>query len=126
MTRKRDKGTFWGDRNTDCDNIHVYMSLLKCIELYDKKGEITVYKLYLNEPNPRALPLWLRDKEYACSAGDTGDPGSIPGWGRSPGGVHGNPLQYPCLENPIDRGAWRAAVYGVAESERLKQLSTQT
>ena len=102
------------------------MSLLKCIELYDKKGEITVYKLYLNEPNPRAPPLWLRGKEYACSAGDTGDPGSILGPGRSPGGVHGNPLQYPCLENPIDRGAWRAAVYGVAESERLKQLSTQT
>ena len=40
-------------------------------------------------------------KEFACNAGD---PGSIPGWGRSPGGGHGNPLQYSCLENPMDRG----------------------
>ena len=52
-------------------------------------------------------------KESACNAGD---PGSIPGWGRSPGGGHGNPLQYSCLENPMDRGAWRATVHGVAES----------
>ena len=44
-------------------------------------------------------------KEPACSAGDLG---SIPGLGRSPGGRHGKPLQYPCLENPMDRGAWRA------------------
>ena len=101
------------------------MSLLKRIELYDKKGEFTVYKLYLNEPNLRAPPLWLSGKEYACSTGDTREPGSIPGWGRYPGGVHGNPLKCPCLKNPMDR-AWRAAVHGVAESERLKQLSTQT
>ena len=41
---------------------------------------------------------------------------SIPGSGRSPGGGHGNPLQYPCLENPMERGAWRAAVHSVAKS----------
>ena len=41
----------------------------------------------------------------------------IPGSGRSPGGEHGNPLQYSCLENPLDRGAWRATVIGVAESD---------
>ena len=45
-------------------------------------------------------------KESACSAGDLG---SIPGQGRSPGEGNGNPLQYPCLENPMDRGAWWAA-----------------
>ena len=39
----------------------------------------------------------------------------IPGWGRSPGGGHGNPLQYSCLKNPIDRGAWRATVHGVTK-----------
>ena len=44
------------------------------------------------------------------------DAGSIPGSGRSPGGGHGNPLQYACLENPRGRGAWWAAVYGVAQS----------
>ena len=53
--------------------------------------------------------------------------GSIPESGRSPGGGHGNPLQYSCLENPTDRGAWRATVRGVKKSQtRLKQLSTHT
>ena len=50
-----------------------------------------------------------------ASAGDTGDTGSIPGSGRSLGGKNDNPLQYSCLENPRDRGAWWAAVHGVAE-----------
>ena len=54
-------------------------------------------------------------KEAAASAGDTGDLDSIPGSGRSPGGGHGNPLQCSCLENPMDRGAWQAAVHGVAK-----------
>ena len=63
-------------------------------------------------------------KEPASSAGN---PGSIPGLGRSPGEGNGNPLQYPCLENPTDRGAWRATVHGVAKSQTcLKQLSTHT
>ena len=52
-------------------------------------------------------------KESACSAGDLG---SIPQLGRSPGEGNGNPLQYPCLENLMDRGAWWAAVHGVAKS----------
>ena len=47
-------------------------------------------------------------KESACSAGDKGDVGSIPGPGKSPGGEHGNPLQYSCLKDPMDRGAWWA------------------
>ena len=61
---------------------------------------------------------WLGSKESACNAGDMG---SIPGSGRSLGEGNGNPLQYSCLENPMDRGAWRAAVYGVSKSwTRLK------
>ena len=52
-------------------------------------------------------------EESACNAGDLG---SIPGSGRSPGEGNGNPLQYSCLENPMDGGAWRAAVHGVAKS----------
>ena len=48
-------------------------------------------------------------KESSCKAGD---PSSIPGLGRSPGGGHGKPRQYSCLENPMDRGAWRAAIMG--------------
>ena len=47
------------------------------------------------------------------------DVGSIPGLGRSPGGGNGNPLQYVCLENPMDRGTWRAAVHGVTKSQTL-------
>ena len=46
-----------------------------------------------------------------------GDLGSIPGLGRSPGGGHGNPLQYSCLEKPMDRGVWQARVHGVAKSQ---------
>ena len=48
---------------------------------------------------------------------ETGDIGSIPGLGRSPEGGNGSPLQYSCLGNPMDRGAWQATVHGVAESE---------
>ena len=53
------------------------------------------------------------------SAYNAGDPGSIPGSGRSPGEGNGNPLQYSCLENPVDGGAWLATVHGVAKSQRL-------
>ena len=52
-------------------------------------------------------------KAFACNAGD---PGLIPGSGRSPGEGNGNPLQYSCLENPMDGGAWWAAVHEVAKS----------
>ena len=51
-------------------------------------------------------------KNLPANAGDVRDLGSISGLGRSPGGGHGNPLQYSCLENPIDRGAWWATVHG--------------
>ena len=54
----------------------------------------------------------LDGKESACSAGD---PSSIPGLGKSPGEGHGSPLQYSCLENPMDGGAWWATVHGVAK-----------
>ena len=52
-------------------------------------------------------------KEPACNAGDAGDPGSVQGLERSPGGGNGNPLQYSCLKNPKDRGAWQAIVHEV-------------
>ena len=52
-------------------------------------------------------------KNSLANAGDTRDMGSIPGLGRSSEGGHGNPLQYSCLENPMDRGAWRATVHGL-------------
>ena len=55
-------------------------------------------------------------RNLPAKAGDIRDMGSIPGSGRSPGGGHGNPLQYSCLENPMDRGAWQATIHGVTES----------
>ena len=55
-------------------------------------------------------------KNTPANAGDSGDMGSIPGWGRSPGGGCGYPLQYSCLENPMERGAWWAAVHGLSLS----------
>ena len=55
--------------------------------------------------------------EGKASAYDAGDPGSIPGWGRSPGEGNGNPLQYSCLENTMDGGAWWATVHGVTPSQ---------
>ena len=56
-------------------------------------------------------------KNPAANAGHTGDLHSIPGSGRSPGGGHGNPLQYSCLGNPLDRGAWQAPAHEVTKSQ---------
>ena len=84
---------------------------------------IHIYILYLH-----SLPLQFivkisrigsAGKESACS---TGDSGLIPGSGRSPGEGKGNPLQYSCLENPMDRGAWWAAVHEVAVSDMTERL----
>ena len=71
-------------------------------------------------PPPHQEQRWLR-RESACRARD---PGSIPGWERSPGEENGNPLQYSCLENPMDGRAWRATVHGATESRtRLSDLT---
>ena len=67
--------------------------------------------------NIHGLLSWLSGEEDAYNAGDTGDVGSIPGLGKTPGGGNGNPLQYSCLENPMDREAWQAMVHRVAQSQ---------
>ena len=67
----------------------------------------------LNTFLPTRFPGGSDDKVSACNAGDLG---SVPGLGRSPGEGNGNPLQFSCLENPMDRGAWWATVHGVAKS----------
>ena len=68
------------------------------------------------------FPRWLFGKESACNVGDLG---SIPGSGRSLGEGNGNPLQYSCLGNPMDRGAWWATLWGCKESDMTEQLSMQ-
>ena len=65
----------------------------------------------------KGLPGQLSGKESARSAGDTEDVGSIPRLERCPGGENGNLLQYSCLENPMDRGAWQARVHGIVKSQ---------
>ena len=60
------------------------------------------------------------DKVFACNAGD---PGSIPGLGRYSGEGNGNSLRYSCLENPMDRGAWRTTVHRVAESDTTELIT---
>ena len=85
---------------------------------------ITIANIYIGTYR---FPLRLSSKGSTCNAEVTGDRGSIPGSGRSPGGRHGNSFQYSCLENPVDRGAWRATFHGVTQSRtRLKRLSTHT
>ena len=74
----------------------------------------------MSDENSR-LPWWFSGKEY-----NAGDAVSIPGLGRSPGERNGNPLQYSCLGNPVDRGAWWATVHGVGKSWALLSDLTTT
>ena len=83
-------------------NIIVYILLIIYIII------VYIYEYILLYSINNGLPWCLRGKESACKAGD---PGSIPGLGRSPGEGNGNPLQYSCLKNPMDRGAWWAMVH---------------
>ena len=65
----------------------------------------------------KRLPRWLSGKESSCQAGDAGDPGLIPESERSLGGGNSNSLQYSCLKNPMDRGAWLVATHSIAKSQ---------
>ena len=76
-------------------------------------GSLLILSEILRSGLVHGLPCGSDSKESACSAGV---PGSVPGSGRSPGEGNGNPLQYSCLENPLDREAWWVTVYGVTKS----------
>ena len=99
-----------------------------CCSLWDHKEWDTIERLNNNNnQTKRASQVVLMVKNQPANAGDLRDVSLIPGSERSPGGGHGNPLQYSCLENPMDRGAWWATVHGVTMSQtRVKQLSMHT
>ena len=88
-----------------------------------KSHLINITKDTITPPIQAAL-VALIVKNLPANAWATGDISLIPGSGRFPGGGHGNPLQYSSLENPMDRGAWRAPVHGATEWDTTEQLST--
>ena len=92
------------------------------------RSNLAVAAPYISQYPGRRTSLmaqWVK-KNPPVNAGDTRDAGSIPGWERSPGGGNGNPLQYSCLENPMDRGAWWATGHRVTKvSDVTKRLKSK-
>ena len=104
------------------ESIHVFHS--KSIQ--SLLGQLGVIFAILENIKGWLNAIWA-SPEFTCNTGDTGDMGLIPGPRRSPGGGHGNTLQYSCLESPMDRGAWQATLHRVTKSQMwLKQLGTCT
>ena len=99
---------------------HSEVSLSCILEIYQMYISVGFTNQYSTFPDGSA------GKNSACSAGDTGDISSITGLERSPGEENGNPLQYSCLKNSIDRGAWWAAVHGVTQSHTHTPLKRNT
>ena len=91
-----------------------FVSLARFIPKYFVLFDAIIYKIVFLFP---FLRVALVVKNSPANAGDIKDTGSIPGWGRSPGGGNGNLLQYSCLGSYTERGAWWAIVYGVAKSD---------
>ena len=84
--------------------------------LYLVKKFVQVFLYDVTEKPEQTFQLIQDGSDGKASVYNAGDLGSSPGLGRSPGKGNGNPLQYDCLENPMDRGAWQAIVYGVAKT----------
>ena len=94
-----------------------YMYILYSQWGKSKDKNVFPYGSYILLRVTSGFPQWLNGKESTYNVGAAGDVGSIPGFGILPGGEHGNPLQYSCLENPMDRGAWWASVHRVPRSQ---------
>ena len=105
-------GSTSSDYSQFCRNSWSQLRPCRWVSLHQGRSSLQIPSVGFGVPQPPlGFPHSSVGKESACN---TGDPGSIPGLGRSPGEGHGNPLQYPCLENPKDRGAWQATLHGVA------------
>ena len=103
------------------DFVFKYVALYYLLLLFHNLKYSHKYKEIIMKKEHIVLNTWgfprgSAGKESASNAGDIGDVGSIPQSGKSPGGENGNPLQYPYLENSMDRGAWQATVHAVAKS----------
>ena len=83
---------------------------------------LTTFIICINEKTEAHISFISIGSDGKASAYNTGDLGLIPGLGRSPGEGNGNPLQYSCLENPMDGGSWEATVHGVTESQTTERL----
>ena len=111
-----------------CTSVHkiqqVFTKRQSCLKDLSFSPELDCYCFTYG--NPWASQVALVVKNPPANEGDVRDVGSVPGLQRSPGGGHGNPLQYSYLEDPIDRGVWWAIVHGVAKIwTRLKRMTTQ-
>ena len=95
--------------------MNLYVVHLKLINQLDLNKYVHIYSPTIQ----RDFTGGSVGKISACNARDTGDFGSIPGLGRSPGGGRTNSLQYSCLENPTDREAWQATVHGIAKESGM-------
>ena len=84
---------------------------------------VNILMCFYRKYTQKGLPQWLSGEVSTGNAGDTGDLGSIPGLGRTPGEGNDTPLQYSCLENPMDRGACWVMVHGVAKSQTRLSMS---
>ena len=92
------------------DSLYTITSFLSRLTIYNRGLPFTTSYIQSRASHSTS------GKKPTCHAGDRGDAGLIPGSGRPPGGGHGNPLHYSCLENPVDRSAWRATVHRVAKN----------
>ena len=99
-----------------CKSFPAFLSILMKLTQAAEKASIVLTQL-------GKFTLFPGGSEFKASACNAGDLGSIPGSGRSPGERNGNPLQYFCLENSMDRGAWWAAVHRVAKSRTRSDLA---
>ena len=121
LARSGDRSSTWAFANKRAlpARLCLVFSVLKIVHIKPQERKNT------SQINRRAALVGLVVKNPTAKAGDVRDVGSVPGLERSPGGGHRNPLQYSCLANPMDRGAWWATVHEVTKSwTQQKQLST--
>ena len=121
------KGSLWGMTIWGVSEwVNVLVRILQAEPIEDI---VQVIQVKIQVGFPGGLPRWASQvalvvKNFPANTGDIGGTSSIPRSGRSPGGGCGNPLQYSCLQNPMDTGAWRATVHRVAKGQtQRKQLS---